>query len=328
MKKNINTLFVVLLVILVSFTVFSCKNKSNNSTGSITETLNTPSSSNTSNNSNISESATDYDKMMGALNSLVKSDTRLGTEYFKFPPVTSWSKLPDASVWQNMGMIDLTPDEYENGAIYDDGAVLTEGFWNGFVYECESAEESYEKLINKVWDAGYRGEPIGNGTIVEADEIDDLIGYDNEFNAFYEFKGFKLCVNIKYSSWSGKLYAGIYDAKTMIKDYPMLEELPKVNWSLAKEALPKGGLDSIGTDLHGRWDDTEKVIYSYNVSRNQFNTYIDKLSKRGDLYTEIYEEGDSWEEWFVYYSEPVSDSYNGLSVYYNEKANMVCWAWF
>ena len=75
-----------------------------------------------------------------------------------------------------MGMIDLTPDEYENGAIYDDGAVLTEGFWNGFVYECESAEESYEKLINKVWDAGYRGEPIGNGTIVEADEIDDLIG--------------------------------------------------------------------------------------------------------------------------------------------------------
>ena len=78
---------------------------------------------------------------------------------------------PISGSWTEMGMIDLTPKDCENGKIYDDGSIVLDGMWNGFSIECDSSREAFEDLIGRLWDAGYRGIPVGNGVIVEADSV-------------------------------------------------------------------------------------------------------------------------------------------------------------
>ena len=288
----------------------------------------------------------DYDEMMKALDQLSGgADERLGKEYYRFPVVTTWSELPDASVWKEMGMIDLTPDEYNEGMVYDDGTTIIDGMWNGFTISCNgTSKETFKRIVQKLWDAGYRGVPVGNGTIVEADGLEDVYHeYDNLYLAVYEHDGWLLAVNaVFYEPWDeesdGSVLLGVYDAKTMVSDYPDLRVWPKIDWSVTKEAVPPDlNLKQLGSDLHGNWGEFEiqdyydtytyetYEIYAYNVKKSEFENYLNDIESQG--YSPDFEdEGESWQAWYVYYRDYYNNFY-GFYLYYNEKAGEVCWVW-
>ena len=282
----------------------------------------------------------EYDDMMAGLNALVGEDDRLGKEYYKFPAVSTYSSLPDPSVWTEMGMIDLTPKDCENGKIYDDGSIVLDGTWNGFSIECDSSREAFEDLINRLWDAGYRGIPVGNGVIVEADSMDEVYDdFDDRYLAFYEHDGWLLCVDVSFYEWDNGIHAGVIDAKTMTNDYENLIVWPKLDWKVTRAGAPAGGLDSLGSDLHGNWGEYEVkeyngsytvdmyIAYASGVTAADFEAYVQKLSGRDDVYADAYGEEDGWETWFVYYNEPNPDGFGFLELSYCEKAGMVCWEW-
>ena len=280
----------------------------------------------------------DYDDLMNGLNSLTGDDDRLGVEYFKFPEVSKFSELPDASVWTKMGMIDLTPSEYENGNIYDDGTTIVEGLWNGFAIECDCSEDAFKELVNKLWEAGYRGVACGNGEIADAEDLDDVFdSYDNEYVAFYNYDGWTLCAYLEYYDWDNNMLAGVYDAKTMINNYENLRQWPSISWNVTAEAAPSGGIDSVGSDFCGNWGDYEKtdyygtdtysayIIYAYNVTRQQFESYAESLSQRDGLYVEEEYYEDMWENWSAYYEDENPNGFYYFYFGYCEALGMVYW---
>jgi|GEM_PF-3267950 len=284
----------------------------------------------------------DYENAMSGLNLLTQKDDRLGKEYYQFPAVTKYAELPDPAVWTQMGMIDLTPKGCEKGSIYDDGTVILDGMWNGFSIECDCSWEAYEELIGRLWDAGYRGVPVGNGVIVEADKFEDVYdSFEKKYGAFYEHDGWTLFVEANYYEWSGQSLCGVVDAKTMTKDREELVEWPKIDWSVTAAGAPKNGLASVGSDFHGNWGDYEikdyngsyttsrYLVYAQNVSASEFESYTEKLSKQDGIYVEADYFEDEWENWSIYYADDNKKAegfwYVGLG--YCEKANMVCWLW-
>lgn len=281
-----------------------------------------------------------YNDAMNALDLLTGEDERLGKEFFKFPAVTNYSELPDPSVWTEMGMIDLTPEDCESGSIYDDGTTILDGMWNGYTIECKSSREAYEALIHRIWDAGYRGIPAGNGVIIEADSFDEV--YDDylmNFGAFYEYEGWTLYVEANYYEWDDNILCGVVDAKTMINDHEELIEWAPIRWEVTAPGAPKSGLEPIGSDFHGIWGEYEvkeyngnymtdrHLVYATGVSPADFAAYTEKLDAQEGVYVEADYEEHGWEDWSVYYEEENADGYWYVSLGYCEKAGMVCWSW-
>lgn len=273
----------------------------------------------------------DMNEAMDALDTLVGEDENMGTKYYKFPKATDYEAWPDTSVWESMGMIDLTPRTCENGSIYNDGQYYTEGLgmWNGFSAKCTCGEGDLEELMQRLWDAGYRGEFVGDGVFIEADDMYDLYDEYDGYGAYYEYDGWVLYVNISPSSYNNGVYCAVYDALTMEDWYE--PELPKISWPSAAQQKMAVDIGGIGSSFEGVWKDDPDMyysdchrIYAKNISKDQFDSYIEKVSAMNGV---SYYESDCDEGWSAYDIACDSDYSYWISVQYCEKAQLVLWYW-
>lgn len=273
----------------------------------------------------------DLNEAMSALDALLGEDENMGTKYYKFPKAADYETWPDTSVWESMGMIDLTPRTCENGSIYNDGQYYTEGLgmWNGYSAKCVCGEGDLEDLMQRLWDAGYRGMCVGDGIIIDADDMYDLYDEDDGYGAFYEYDGWVLYVEISPSSWDGGVYCAVYDALTMDGWYE--PELPKVAWPSAAQQKMPGDVGGIGSKYDGIWDDDSEdyysdchCLYAKDISKAQFDAYIEKVSAMDGVYCGWSDCDEGWEAYDIAYD---SDYSYWISVSYCEKAQLVMWYW-
>ena len=281
-----------------------------------------------------------YDDMMNALSQLSgEEDADVWKTHFKFPKCTSWSEWPGADTWKAMGMIDIQPKGCDFAKVQDDGQYLIDGIWNGFFVECQCDDGELQRISQELWDAGYRGVPVGDGAIAEADSIDDVLEISeysrNEYLAFYEFNGYILCVNVELHTWDNSIEVGIYDALTMTNTYENLVKNPSVDKSKAKEAFPTGTeIELIGSDFTGRWgkynsgtesnpyESENYFMYSRNVTKDQWEKYYEGLQSISGVYCDGYDE-DGWEGAWLYYDNANSNGFGCVYIGYCEKAGLM-----
>ena len=285
-----------------------------------------------------------YDDMMNAFDQLISDEDREKMkDYFKFPKCTKWSEWPGKETWAAMGMIDIQPKGCDFAKVQDDGQYMTMGFWNGYYADCQCDEGEFERITQLLWDSGYRGKPVGDGYIIEAESIDDIrkiSEYSNtDFHAFYEYDGWVLCVEVIWRSWNYTITVGIYDGKTMYNTYPDLEKNPAIDKSKAEEAFPNGGFELIGSDFTGKWGEyTEGTeydsyttehhfMYSRNVTPEQWAAYSKKLDDRTDIYCDGYGE-NGWEGLEIYYEKANPNGYTDAYVAYCEKAGLMYYGFY
>ena len=284
-----------------------------------------------------------YDDMMNALSQLSgEEDADVWKTHFKFPKCTSWSEWPSADTWKAMGMIDIQPKGCDFAKVQDDGQYLIDGIWNGFFVECQCDDGELQRISQQLWDAGYRGVPVGDGAIAEADSIDDVLEISeyskNEYLAFYEFNGYILCVNVELHTWDNSIEVGIYDALTMTNSYENLVKNPSVDKSKAKEGFPTGTeIELIGSDFTGKWgkynEGTEAnpymtehyYMYSRNVTKAQWDKYYEGLQSLSGVYCDGYDE-DGWEGAWLYYDNANSNGFGCAYIGYCEKAGLMYYA--
>ena len=269
----------------------------------------------------------DMDAINDALSSLLGEDENMGTKFFQFPKAETLSKWPDSSVWEKMGMIDLTPRTCEEGEIYNDGQYYTEGLgWHGYSADCKAGTGDKEDLCKKLWDAGYRGIGVGNGIIVEADSMEELLDSEGGYSALYEYDGWVLCVQVNDASYTGKLYCSVYDANTMKDSFYAYEpKNPKISWPSANQQRMISDVGGIGSEFYGSLDDNNMFVYAENVSSDQFDAYIEKLQKLDGFYIEWWNEEDGWVSWDGAFE---ADYSMAIEVSYNAKAKLVRWNWY
>ena len=301
--------------------------------------LNGNSNSDSSDNSDYS-----YDDMMNAFDQLIgEEDKEKMKDYFKFPKCTKWSEWPSAETWAAMGMIDIQPKGCDFAKVEDDGQYLTEGFWNGYNATCQCDDGEFERITEELWDAGYRGRPVGDGVVVDVDTIDGvrkISEYANtEYYAFYEYEGWQLCIGIQLYSWDHSINIGVYDAKTMYNTYPDLKKNDPIDKSKAEEAYPNQGFEMIGSDFTGMWGEfnegtesnpymvEEHFMYSRNVTPEQWAAYSKKLQDRTDIYCDGYAE-DGWDGMQIYYEKANPQGYTNAYVGYCEKAGLMYYGFY
>lgn len=284
-----------------------------------------------------------YDDLMNALGMLGGNDEEKMKDYYKFPKCTKWSEWPTADTWKAMGMIDIQPKGCDFAKVQDDGQTYLEGFWNGYYATCQCNDDEFVNITQRLWDAGYRGKPIGDGIVIDADSIDDIREIsewaNTDYHAFYEHDGWLLCIQVEWHSWDHSIEVGIYDAKTMYNSYPELEKNPPIDKSKAEEGFPNQGLELIGSDFTGLWGEynegtesdpymVEKhFMYSRNVTPDQWDAYRSKLDARTDIYCDGYGE-DGWDGIDVYYEKANSNGYTNAYISYCEKAGLMFYGFY
>ena len=281
-----------------------------------------------------------YDDMMNAFDQLYGDDDREKLEgHYKFPKCTSWSEWPSADTWKAMGMIDIQPKGCDFAKVQDDGQYIIDGIWNGYYAECQCDDGELQRIGQQLWDAGYRGVPVGDGMIVEADSIDDVLKIseysENKYTAFYEYEGWILCVQVNLHTWDNSIDVGVYDATTMTETYENLKKNPSVDKSKAKEAFPNGDdIALIGNDFTGRWGKynigTEEnpyevedyYMYSRDVTKAQWEKFAADLQNLKGAYCDGDTE-DGWEGYSLYYNESNPNGFGYGYIGYCEKAGLM-----
>lgn len=204
---------------------------------------------------------------------------------YQFPDVATHQEWPGAEVWEEMGVIDLTPEKMENGYVYNGGDTYVEGYVFGFTAECESDKESFDKLAQKLWDAGYRNMHVGNGLIAEAQNMEQLMEENPNYyfyRAYYEHNGAMLQVELQKTTFNDTFWAGVFYA-------PSLDEFEvhakKGSWPSLKSYIGADLPELKGTAVYSTCGDEEEYalanIYVEGVSQAAFDAYIENLSNGG-----------------------------------------------
>lgn len=232
---------------------------------------------------------------------------------YQFPDVKTHQEWPGAEVWEEMGVIDLTPEKMENGYVYNGGESYVEGFAFGFTAECESDKESFDKLAQKLWDAGYRNMHVGNGLIAEAQNMEQLMEENPNYyfyRAYYEHNGAMLQVELQKTTFNDTFWAGVFYAPSR-DDFEV--HAKKGSWPSLKSYIGADLPELKGDAVYSTCGDEEEYalanIYVEGVSETAFDAYIEKLSNGGapGINEESYQhftmgEDDTvqYKEWFFY----------------------------
>lgn len=232
---------------------------------------------------------------------------------YQFPDVKTHQEWPGAEVWEEMGVIDLTPEKMENGYVYNGGESYVEGFAFGFTAECESDKESFDKLAQKLWDAGYRNMHVGNGLIAEAQNMEQLMEENPNYyfyRAYYEHNGAMLQVELQKTTFNDTFWAGVFYAPSR-DDFEV--HAKKGSWPSLKSYIGVDLPELKGEAVYSTCGDEEEYalanIYVEGVSETAFDAYIEKLSNGGapGINEESYQhftmgEDDTvqYKEWFFY----------------------------
>lgn len=232
---------------------------------------------------------------------------------YQFPDVKTHKEWPGAEVWEEMGVIDLTPEKMENGYVYNGGESYVEGFAFGFTAECESDKESFDKLAQKLWDAGYRNMHVGNGLIAEAQNMEQLMEENPNYyfyRAYYEHNGAMLQVELQKTTFNDTFWAGVFYAPSCDA---FEVHAKKGSWPSLKSYIGADLPELKGDAVYSTCGDEEEYalanIYVEGVSEAAFDAYIEKLSNGGapgikeDSYQQFTMGEDNtvqYMEWFFY----------------------------
>lgn len=204
---------------------------------------------------------------------------------YRFPDVKTHQEWPGAEVWEEMGVIDLTPEKMENGYVYNGGESYVEGFAFGFTAECESDKESFDKLAQKLWDAGYRNMHVGNGLIAEAQNMEQLMEENPNYyfyRAYYEHNGAMLQVELQKTTFNDTFWAGVFYAPSC-DDFEV--HAKKGSWPSLKSYIGADLPELKGDAVYSTCGDEEEYalanIYVEGVSQAAFDAYIENLSNGG-----------------------------------------------
>ena len=239
-------------------------------------------------------------------------------EGYPFPKVETWREWP-GSVWAELGLPDLTPDEYENGEVYNDGGVHIEGYSDSFVAQCNTEPESFDALAQTLWDAGVRGVHAGGGIIVQAEALDWLLEDDPNyrwFHGIYEHKGDLMEVYLQYTNgWDTLLWVGV----TYLPSDPDFEVWDSMSWPSGKiEDFTGVNWPSPGGKIRGKIvedDDygSEIQLMVEGLSQSEFDSYLEKLSNLDGLYLD--DNGSGWDFYGTYFHAFYPEDYDTYPTY-------------
>lgn len=203
-------------------------------------------------------------------------------EGYHFPEVESMREWPPSSFWAAVGLPELTPDNMENGEIYNDGNTHVDGYSDTFVAKCDTEEASFQALAQKLWDAGYKHIDVGGGNLMPAEDIEWLLSEDGNylwFRAYYVYEGDIMEVYLQYTNgWDTILWVGV----TYAPSDPDFEQWPKVNWPGAEIKgitgvdLPNPGGTAYGS-VNAEADYPEIRLVITGLSQAEYEAYLEKL---------------------------------------------------